>query len=669
MVSERERLRAEELCRELHHHNYRYYVLDAPVISDTEYDALFRELQDLEAKHPELLTPDSPTRRVGAPPLEAFQPAEHAEPMLSLDNAMGEEELREFDARVRRFLGAPEEIRYACEPKFDGLAVELRYRGGRLVQAATRGDGRVGEDVTANLRTVRTIPLVLQGEGMPAALDVRGEVVMTLADFRRLNRDQEERGEGPFANPRNAAAGAVRQLDSSITARRRLEFVAYGVGRAEGLSASSHSEQLDRLAGWGFKVSADRRQVAGAEGALAYCRDIEARRETFPYEIDGCVVKVDSFALQDRLGATSRAPRWAIAFKFPPRQAITRLLDIQPSVGRTGAITPVAVLEPVPVSGVTVSRATLHNLDEVARKGVLIGDWVVIQRAGDVIPEVVRPLPERRVGSEHPFAMPEHCPVCGAHVERPEGEVIARCSGLNCPAQLKGRLRHLASRRALDIDGLGVKLIDQLVDRGLVQDVADLFRLTEADLVPLARMAEKSASNLVASIDAGRRRDLGRFLNALGIRHVGEATASALARHFQSLDAVMDASEDDLQGVSDVGPEVARSIHSFFAETKNRESIRRMMEAGVRPGAPSQAAASRPLEGKTFVFTGTLTAMTREEAKARVESLGGKVTSSVSAKTGYVVVGADPGTKAERARGLGVRTLTEEELLRLLEGG
>ncbi|MEW6487291.1 MAG: NAD-dependent DNA ligase LigA [Thermodesulfobacteriota bacterium] len=668
MVPEALRRRAEDLRRDLDFHNVRYYVLDAPVISDAAYDALLRELLALESAHPELATPDSPTQRVGAAPLDAFGRAEHLRPMLSLDNAMDEAQVREFDARVRRLLGEEGALAYACEPKFDGLAVELVYEGGRLVRGATRGDGQVGEDVTANLRTVRSIPLRLRGEGVPDVLDVRGEVVLALADFRRLNQLQEDRGEPPFANPRNAAAGAVRQLDSAVTAGRRLHFFAYGVGMWEALGVETQSGLLNRLASWGFRVSPERAAVRGADEAVGFCRDLEARRDAFPYEIDGCVLKVDSLARQAELGQKSRSPRWAVAYKFPPRQAVTRVADILWSVGRTGAITPVAVLEPVKVGGVTVARATLHNPEELARKGVLVGDEVVVQRAGDVIPEVVRFLPEKRTGGERRATVPEHCPVCGAHVERPEGEVVPRCSGLNCPAQLKGRILHFASRRALDVDGLGEKLVDQLVDRGLVNDVADLFRLTEAELVPLERMAEKSARNLVRALDRARRAELGRFLNALGIRHVGEATAQALALHFGTLEAAMDAPEEALLQVPDVGPEVARSIRSFFQEPRNREAIRQMLEAGLELRSPQRRAGARPLEGKTLVFTGTLEEMSREEAKARAAALGAKVTSSVSAKTSFVVVGSDPGSKAEKARQLGVRTLTEAAFLELLEG-
>lgn len=666
MVPEALRRRAEELRRELDYHNHRYYVLDAPVITDAEYDSLLRELVGLEAAHPGLRGPDSPTQRVGAPPLEAFRRVEHLRPMLSLDNAMDESGLREFDDRVRRLLGTEGPVVYACEPKFDGLAVELVYEGGRLVRGATRGDGREGEDVTANLRTVRSIPLRLQGEAPPGAVDVRGEVVMRLEDFRRLNQDQLEKGETPFANPRNAAAGAVRQLDSGVTARRRLEFFAYGVGLWEAAGMRTQSELLERLGEWGFRVSRERAVARGLEEALAHCRRVEALRDGFPYEIDGCVVKVDSLLQQEELGQRSRSPRWAVAYKFAPLQAVTRVLDVQWSVGRTGAITPVAVLEPARVGGVTVSRATLHNPEELARKGVLVGDWVVVQRAGDVIPEVVRFLPEKRTGQERPSEVPAQCPVCGAHVEKPEGEVVPRCSGLNCPAQLKARLRHFASRRALDVDGLGEKLVDQLVERRLVRDVADLFRLTEGDLAPLERMAEKSARNLVRALDRARRAPLGRFLYGLGIRHVGEATAQALARHFGNLAGLMDAPEAALLQVPDVGPEVSRSIRSFFEERRNREAIRQMLAAGLELRSPVEAASGRPLEGRSFVFTGGLE-MPREQAKAAVEALGGRVATSVSKKTDFVVVGEDPGSKADKARELGVPALDEAGFRELLE--
>lgn len=665
------RMRAAELHAELHEHNHRYYVLDDPLISDAEYDALLRELERLEAEFPELAAADSPTQRVGAAPLKAFAPAVHAEPMLSLENAMDPGELLEFEARVQRGLETDGTLDYLCEPKFDGLAVELTYEAGRLVRGATRGDGRVGEEVTANLRTVRSVPLVLHGLFIPPLLDVRGEVVMLRNAFARLNQAQEEAGLPRFANPRNAAAGAVRQLDSRVTAGRHLDFFAYGVGRVQGATPTRQGEWLACLADWGFRVASGYRRVAGIAAVQAYCSQLEVERDALPYEIDGCVVKVDEVSLQRRLGEKSRAPRWAIAYKFPPRQAVTRVVDIVPSVGRTGAITPVALLEPVAVGGVVVSRATLHNPSEIARKGVLVGDWVVVQRAGDVIPEVVRPLGERRDGSERPFVMPDACPVCGAQVVAGDGEAIPRCSGLDCAAQLKGRLRHFASRRALDVDGLGTKLIDQLVDRGLVREVSDLFRLDAATLAGLERMGEKSAENLIAALERAKDAELSRFLYALGIRHVGEATAAALAAEFGSLSALQVADFEQLTAVPDVGPEVARSLLAFFGEARNRQSMERMFEAGVvlrEPLPRPMATAPAPLVGKTFVFTGTLQELTREAAQARVTALGGKATGSVSRKTDYVVVGAEPGSKADKARSLGVTVLSEEEFLALTGG-
>jgi DNA ligase (NAD+) len=665
------RARVEHLRSTLHQHNHRYYVLDDPLISDAEYDALLRELQGLEFRYPELVAPDSPTQRVGAAPQDRFAAAPHAEPMLSLENAMDAGELGAFEDRVLRFLDAPGPLHYLCEPKFDGLAVELTYQAGRLVRGATRGDGRVGEDVTPNLRTVGSVPLVLLGGDVPAQLDVRGEVVMPLAAFARLNRAQEAAGLPRFANPRNAAAGSVRQLDSVVTARRPLAFVAYGVGQMQGGLPPTQGELLDRLAGWGFRVAAERARVEGIAAVQAHCRRLEATRDGLPYEIDGCVVKVDDVALQQQLGQKSRAPRWAVAYKFAPRQAVTRVLEIHPSVGRTGAVTPVAVLEPVAVGGVLVSRATLHNASEIARKGVLVGDWVVVQRAGDVIPEVVRPLVERRDGSEVPFVMPTACPVCGARVAAGEGELIPRCAGLDCPAQLKGRIRHFASRGAMDVDGLGTKLVEQLVDRRLVQDLSGLFRLDAGVLAELDRMGEKSAENLVAALERAKDTELGRFLYGLGIRHVGRATAAALAERFRSLEALQAADEAQLLAVPDVGPEVAGSVLAFFAEEHNREAIARMLGAGVTLRAPrigTSAPGEGALTGKTVVFTGTLRTLTREAAKARVAAWGGKTAASVSRKTGYVVVGTDPGSKADKARSLGVPILTEEEFLALGDG-
>ncbi len=659
--------RAARLRREIEYHNYRYYVLDAPVISDAEYDALLRELMELERRHPELVTPDSPTQRVGAPPRADMGEVRHAVPMLSLDNAFGEEEVREFDRRVRERLGAAR-VGYSCEPKFDGASVSLRYEGGVLVQAGTRGDGYRGEDVTANVRTIRTVPLRLQGEGWPRVLEVRGEVVIPKADFERLNAERLERGEAPFANPRNAAAGSLRQLDPKVTAARPLAFFPWGFGELSAPVAETHSAALARLREWGFRVTEHLETADGIDGCLAYYRRILELRERLPFEMDGVVYKVDELAACERLGYTARAPRWAVAHKFPAEEATTVVEDIIASVGRTGVVTPVAVLRPVHVSGVTVTRASLHNQDEVERKDVRIGDTVIVRRAGEVIPEVVAVVKEKRPPGTRPWRMPAKCPVCGSRVVRLPGEAAHRCmGGLYCPAQRKGAIRHFASRRAMDIDGLGEKLVDQLVEKGLVRDPADLYRLRKEDLVGLERMGEKSAENLLAAIERSRSTTLARFLYALGIPQVGEATAQALAGHFGDLDAIMDAPPERLQEVPDVGPVVADAIHSFFRERHNREVVRRLLEAGVRWPRPRRAAAEAPLQGLTFVLTGALESMTREEAKARLEALGARVAGSVSRRTSYVVVGADPGSKLDKARALGVPTLDERAFLALLE--
>ncbi|TAL15893.1 NAD-dependent DNA ligase LigA [bacterium] len=660
-------MRAEALKAEINRHNYLYHVLDAPEISDARFDELFLELQRLEEKYPSLRTPDSPTLRVGAPPLAEFVQALHPSPMLGLENAMSLEELADFDQRIKKFLGMEEDLVYSCEPKFDGLAVELTYEGATFVRGSTRGDGVTGEEVTANLRTVRSIPLRLSGNP-PPLVDVRGEVVMLTEDFRSLNAMQEDRGLPPFANPRNAAAGSVRQLDSKITAERKLSFFAYGIGRLEGETPSTQEEAMDIISSWGFRISENRKTVKGIEAVAEFCNSIERLREKLPFEIDGCVIKVNDLALQTRLGEKSRSPRWAIAYKFKPVQAVTRILDIVPSVGRTGAITPVAHLMPVQVGGVVVSRATLHNMDEIERKGVLIGDTVVLQRAGDVIPEVVRPLTEKRDGSERPFVMPKACPECGSHVVRPEGEVVYRCEGLDCPAQIKGRLRNFVSRRAMDIDGFGVKLIEQLVEQKIVRDVADIFKLDKETLASLERMGQKSAENLVNAIEEAKGRDLARFLNALGIRHVGEATAHALATRLGTLEAIIGATKESLLDIEEIGPEVASSIVEFFSDEKNVASIRKMQSLGVNPAPLSYGGEASPLAGMTFVLTGSLARMTREEAKESLKRLGAKVSSSVSSKTSYVVVGEDPGSKAKAARELGVPILSEEEFASLLAG-
>lgn len=663
--------RAEYLRREIERANYEYYVKDSPSLPDAEYDRMFRELQELEALHPELATPDSPTRRVGAAPLAAFAAVKHVTPMLSLNNAFAPEEVEAFDRRVREGLGATGEVRYAVEPKFDGLAITLTYNSGRFVQGATRGDGFTGEDVTENLRTIRSVPLRLEGGGVPDFMEVRGEVMMFKRDFEALNRAQKQKGEKEFANPRNAAAGALRQLDSRITASRRLAFFAYGLGKVEGGAVPSerHSQQLDYLESLRFLVTRERDVVTGVPGLLAYYARIGQLRPSLPFEIDGVVYKVDDLASQARLGFVSRAPRFAIAHKYPAQEEITQVLDIGIQVGRTGALTPVARLAPVFVGGVTVTNATLHNEDEVRRKDVHVGDWVVVRRAGDVIPEVVSVVLDRRPPTVRAFRMPDKCPVCHSRVERLEGEAVSRCTaGLFCPAQRKQAILHFAGRRAMDIEGLGEKLVDQLVEQGLVKTPADIYRLDLATVAGLERMGEKSAAKLLEGINRSKQTTLPRFIFALGIRNVGETTARDLARHFGSLDALMAADEQQLQEAPDVGPVVAQSIAHFFLEQHNRDAIRQMREAGVTWDETERApAADLPLSSKTFVLTGTLSGMTRDEAKARIEALGGKVTGSVSRKTDYVVAGADPGSKLDKARELGVPVLDERGLLELLD--
>jgi DNA ligase (NAD+) len=659
--------RAAALREQIDYHNYRYYVLDNPEIPDADYDRLFRELQQLEQDYPGLISPDSPTQRVGAAPRAEFGEVRHAIPMLSLDNAFSEEEVRAFDRRVREALKL-EEVSYAAEPKLDGLAVSLLYQDGVLVSGATRGDGYTGEDITQNVRAVPSVPLRLMGRDWPRRLEVRGEVYMTKEGFRDLNRRQEEKGGKVFANPRNAAAGSLRQLDPRITAARPLAIYCYGVGQVEdGTLPDRHSAVLDQLQAWGLRTPAERAVVKGAEGCLGYFRDMAVRRASLPFEIDGVVYKVDQFAQQAKLGFVARAPRWALAHKFPAEEAMTRVLDISVHVGRTGTLTPVARLEPVFVGGVTVSNVTLHNEDEVRRKDVRIGDTVIVRRAGDVIPEVVSVVKEKRPAHARLFHMPSHCPVCGSEVVRVEGEAAARCSGgLYCPAQRKEAIRHFASRRAMDIEGLGEKLADQLVETGLVRDVADLFQLTPGQLVGLERLGEKSAENLIAALERSKTTTLPRFLYALGIREVGEATALSLAHHFGDLDAVAEAGEAELQTVPDIGPVVAQQIAAFFHEHHNREVIRKLRIAGVNWPKLERRAAVRPLAGKTFVLTGTLSGMTREEAKERLQALGARVSGSVSAKTNYVVAGEEAGSKLDKAHALGVTVLDERQFLALL---
>jgi DNA ligase (NAD+) len=661
------RKRAEFLRREIERHNRLYYVEDAPEITDAEYDRLFRELVQLETSHPELASPDSPTQRIGAPPLPEFSEVRHESPMLSLNNAFGEDEVRAFDRRAREALGS-EQIEYAVEPKFDGLAISLSYRDGVFAQGATRGDGTAGEEVTPNLRTVHSIPLRLAQAPASGRLEVRGELLMYRRDFERLNEQQRQAEEKEFANPRNAAAGSVRQLDSHVTARRPLRFFAYGIGGASHAPWSTQSEVLDGLAKLGFPVCGERAVVRGIDGLLGYYGEMGARRDRLPYAIDGVVYKVNRLNWQERLGYVSRAPRFALAHKYPAEEQVTQVLAIEVQVGRTGALTPVARLKPVAVGGVTVTNATLHNEDEMHRKDVRIGDTVVVRRAGDVIPEVVSVRTERRPAEAREFHLPKACPICGSAVVRSEDEAIARCSGgLFCPAQRKQALLHFAGRRAMNIDGLGEKLIEQLVDEGMVSTPADLYRLEMKQLAGLDRMAEKSATNIVAALAQSRRTTLARFIFSLGIRNVGESTARDLARHFGSLDRLTSASEEALLAVPDVGPIVARSIRQFFDEPHNRLVIRQLRAAGVAwpegEGAPAPSAS----DTKTFVLTGSLAGMTRDEARALIESKGHKVLASVSGKTDYVVAGAESGSKLDKARELGITVLDEHALIQLLK--
>ncbi|MGM9427876.1 NAD-dependent DNA ligase LigA [Hydrogenophaga sp. MI9] len=665
--------RAAELRAQLHHHAHRYYVLDDPEVPDAEYDRLFRELQAIEADHPELLTPDSPTQRVGGKILDGLTPVRHAVPMLSIQTetdttAAGAEA---FDARVRRELELSPEapaVPYAAELKFDGLAINLRYERGVLVQAATRGDGETGEDVTQNIRTVGQIPLKLRGDA-PEVLEVRGEVYMRRDDFDQLNERQREKGEKTYINPRNTAAGAVRQLDPSVTAQRPLSFFAYGLGEVLGWTLpETHSGLLDALAAFGLPVCADRCVADGAAGLVAFHDAIEAKRDSLPFDIDGVVYKVNSLELQRRMGFKTREPRWAVAHKYPAQEQLTTVQAIDVQVGRTGKLTPVAKLAPVFVGNVTVTNATLHNENEARRKDVRVGDTVIVRRAGDVIPEVVAVLPEKRVDGAEPFTMPGHCPVCGSVAVREEGEVDHRCTGgLFCSAQRKQAILHFAQRRAVDIEGLGDKLVDQLVDADVVKTLPDLYRMGLMALVNLDRMAEKSALNVLDALEKSKRTTLPRFLFGLGIRHVGEATAKEMARHFGGLDAIMDASTEQLLEVRDVGPVVAESIHTFFEQPHNREVVEQLRACGLswEEGAPAERAA-QTLAGKTFVLTGTFPTLKRDEAKDLLEAAGAKVSGSVSKKTDYVVAGEEAGSKLDKARELGVAVIDEAGMLALL---
>ena len=665
--------RIDELCREIDRHLRLYHLLDQPAITDAEYDELFRELEELERQHPALRRSDSPTLRVGFPPAEGFETVAHRSPMLSLDNAMSEDEMRAFDERILRTLGREgQALEYAAEPKLDGAGVELIYRDGVFSQGLTRGDGRRGEDVSANLRFVLSIPLALSGKGAPPIASIRGEIVLPVASFRRLNRIRVERGDEPFANPRNAAAGSLRMLHDVDKQRlRSLEFRAYSL--AEGLppGATSQWDMLRQLGDWGFVVSPESQLCVGVEAAIAFHAALQVRRAELPVEIDGSVLKVNRLDLQDELGTLSRSPRWAIAFKFPPEQATTTVKAIDVQVGRTGALTPVAKLAPVQVGGVTVSNASLHNQDEIERKDVRVGDTVVIQRAGDVIPQLVRVILEKRPPRTRRFRLPKRCPICSAPAVRLEGEVVTRCPNLDCPAQLKNNLRHLASRGALDIDGMGEKITEQLIGCGFVARLSDIFALDKERLLELERMGDKSAGNLITSLDKARDTTLARFLIALGIRHVGATVAELLATHFGDLDPMVAAPVETLGEIDGVGPVIAASVASFFADPRNQAEVARLRELGVhwQIVEPSPSSASGAFAGKKFVLTGTLPNMKREEAKQRIERVGGRIIGSVSKKTDYLVAGAEAGSKLKKAQELEVAVVDEAGLLVLLEAG
>ena len=658
----------EELREKLRYHEYRYYVLDEPEISDAAYDRLMERLKELEAAHPELVTPDSPSVRVGGAPREGFTTVRHARPMLSLDNAFSYDALREWDRRVREGSGK-EKIEYIAEHKFDGLSISLQYEDGVLVRGVTRGDGTTGEDVTPNVKTIRSVPLrvdaaALKKVKLRADFEVRGEVMMTRKAFEALNRQQERIGGKIFVNPRNSAAGAVRVLDPTITASRKLDFFAYYLLVDGKVPFGKHTESLEALKQLRFRASDDWKLCNGIQEVIGYCEDWDAKREKLPYEIDGVVIKVNATAIQNELGYTAKAPRWAIAFKYPARQETTVVNNILVNVGRTGALTPVAILEPVQVGGVTVSRSTLHNMDEIERLGVQIGDTVLIERAGEVIPhvlKVVKPGKDRK-----PFRMPKNCPECGSAIHHVEGEVAYRCVNAACPAKRKESILHFAGRHAMDIDGLGEKIVDQLVDKGMVKDVADLYALKEEGVAALERMAEKSAQNLLEEIEESKKNSLARVIYALGIQFVGERTGQLLAEHFSSLDELAGAKEEELEQVPEVGPKVAASIVEFFSEPANRQLIKKLAKAGVRPTAEKREVKSDKFAGKSFVFTGGLANRTREEAGAIVVQHGGKVSSSVSKKTNYVVVGTDPGSKYDKAKELGVTILSEGEFEKLV---
>jgi DNA ligase (NAD+) len=659
--------RIKELRELIYYHNRRYYQLDDPEISDAQYDLLMKELVELEEQFPDIDRTDSPTQRVGAAPLDRFRTVSHLSPMLSLANAFTEEEITEFDERVKRFLHATDEFHYVAEPKIDGLAVNLIYEKGLFVVGATRGDGFTGEDVTQNLRTVRTLPLrMAHSEGrVPDRIEIRGEVYLDTHAFRALNKKRQEHGEAVFANPRNAAAGSLRQLDSRITARRPLNIFCYGIGEVTGWTFHGQWEILRCLSRWGFHVNPDARKVLGVEGCIEYYRELTAAREKLPYEIDGVVIKIDDLALQSKLGTITRSPRWALAVKFAPTQATTVVKEIIINVGRTGVLTPVAIMEPVQVGGVTVSRATLHNEGEIRKKDVRAGDTVIIQRAGDVIPEVVKVIESKRTGKEKPFCMPERCPECGSRVARLEGEAAHRCIDLACPAQVRENIKHFVSRGGMDIEGLGDRIVTQLLEARVIEDPADLYTLTKEKLLALDRFAEKSARNLINAIVQSKHPPLEKLLFALGIRHVGEHVAKILVKEFGTLERISAATAEELSAIESIGPTIAESMAGFFREPHNRKIIAKLSKAGVRP-QERMVKAGAPLAGKTFVFTGGLEKFSRDGAKELVESLGGNVSSAVTKKTDYVVAGADPGSKYDRAVKLDLPILDEAAFLKLI---
>lgn len=664
-------LELSQLKDQLNNHNYRYYVLDTPDIPDAEYDRLFRQLQALEQTHPQLITDDSPTQRVGDVPLSRFQSVRHEIPMLSLANAFNEEDMEDFERRIKERLNTLDDVELACEPKLDGLAVSLLYVDGVLVRGATRGDGTTGEDITQNVRTIASVPLKLLGQGYPSTLEVRGEIYMPKAGFEALNEAARIKGDKLFVNPRNAAAGSLRQLDSRITATRPLELCTYNVGKVEGEQAlpDCHTDVLEALHGWGFLINAEMRAVNNVAACIEYYQDLARRRDQLPYDIDGIVFKVNSRRLQERLGFVSRAPRWAIAYKFPAQEEITLLQEVEFQVGRTGAVTPVARLEPVFVGGVTVSNATLHNKDEVERLGVMEGDTVIVRRAGDVIPQVVSVVQSRRPDDAKAIVFPLTCPVCDSPTEVTSGEAITRCTGgLICEAQRKEAIKHFSSRKAMDIDGLGDKIVEQLVDEGLIHSVADLFQLQVEQLTTLDRMGEKSASNLVAALELSKATTLDRFIYALGIREVGEATARTLARHFGNLSALMTCNEESLQDIDDVGPVVAHYITDFFKQSHNCEAITALQNSGVHWSDIEVSQEAEPLAGKTYVLTGKLELMSRSEAKEKLQNLGAKVAGSVSVKTDCVIAGPAAGSKLTKAESLGIPVMDEQELIDFLQG-